>query len=487
MPNNKLKNAPNQFEIDLIDLFKTLINSWKIIILISLAFLLITFIYTSQKELNYKSSILLELGSYEFIKGEKKLIEPVKSLIKELKVELNYKQQISQKQLKFSAIEGKLLMISSTSPSSEFNKNLLNESVIFIQDRHTKIVSKAKKDQQVFTSNAIKTLDNKIKYINETLVVQNETKKVTTLNDIKAIDNKIKYINETLVVQNETKKVTTLNDIKAIDNKIKYINETLVVQNETNKITTINSIKAINDRIYFLDELYSVQDKNNKVTTLKGIKAIDNEISTLQNKVKLLLELIPAEENNLYLLESNTAALLLRASTSPTLQELIYSYKEKVINVQNQIQNLILEKDELRLKFNSNSENNFMSEEMFNLVQRRDNLEQRLKTYLAENFKTEELFDLTQRRDNLEQRLKTYSAENFKTEELFDLIQKRDELELQITLAKDQEKITGKIREITSGVVTSNTKLILFLGTICGFIFSVLLVFIRKIFIQEKN
>ena len=458
MPNNKLKNAPNQFEIDLIDLFKTLINSWKIIILISLAFLLITFIYTSQKELNYKSSILLELGSYEFIKGEKKLIEPVKSLIKELKVELNYKQQISQKQLKFSAIEGKLLMISSTSPSSEFNKNLLNESVIFIQDRHTKIVSKAKKDQQVFTSNAIKTLDNKIK-----------------------------YINETLVVQNETKKVTTLNDIKAIDNKIKYINETLVVQNETNKITTINSIKAINDRIYFLDELYSVQDKNNKVTTLKGIKAIDNEISTLQNKVKLLLELIPAEENNLYLLESNTAALLLRASTSPTLQELIYSYKEKVINVQNQIQNLILEKDELRLKFNSNSENNFMSEEMFNLVQRRDNLEQRLKTYLAENFKTEELFDLTQRRDNLEQRLKTYSAENFKTEELFDLIQKRDELELQITLAKDQEKITGKIREITSGVVTSNTKLILFLGTICGFIFSVLLVFIRKIFIQEKN
>ena len=145
--------------------------------------------------------------------------------------------------------------------------------------------------------------------------------------------------------------------------------------------------------------------------------------------------------------------------------------------------NLVQRRDNLEQRLKTYLAENFKTEELFDLTQRRDNLEQ----YLAENFKTEELFDLTQRRDNLEQRLKTYSAENFKTEELFDLIQKRDELELQITLAKDQEKITGKIREITSGVVTSNTKLILFLGTICGFIFSVLLVFIRKIFIQEKN
>ena len=78
---------------------------------------------------------------------------------------------------------------------------------------------------------------------------------------------------------------------------------------------------------------------------LIAIKIIDNKIPALESKIKYLLKLIPEEENNLLLLQSDSDLLLQRASSSPTLQQIIYSYNEQTVSLKNQIKNLQQEKD----------------------------------------------------------------------------------------------------------------------------------------------
>ena len=144
-----------------------MIKSKKLIISITLAFLLSTFIYNSFREERFVSSVLLEIGSYELVNGEEQLIEPIPSLVSQLKIDLIYRQRLKKNKLKLDSIEDKLLEISYISPSSEFNKNLLEKTIIFIQDRHTRILSNLIETQKVRATNAIKAINNKINYINK--------------------------------------------------------------------------------------------------------------------------------------------------------------------------------------------------------------------------------------------------------------------------------------------------------------------------------
>ena len=68
----------------------------------TLTFSLLTFIYTTQKELEYQLTVILEVGTYRLLDGEKKLFEPVSSLIKKLKVDLAYKKQLEFGDLKLN-------------------------------------------------------------------------------------------------------------------------------------------------------------------------------------------------------------------------------------------------------------------------------------------------------------------------------------------------------------------------------------------------
>ena len=138
MENYQLKNQYSEDKIDLRELYIKLINSWKLIILITLGFSLLALMYVELKEEKYDSNILLEIGTYETTKGKTVLIEPVLNLIKELKVD-QYKKESGKKDIKFSPIEGTLLNISYISSSPELNKNLLNQVLMFSQDRYTNI------------------------------------------------------------------------------------------------------------------------------------------------------------------------------------------------------------------------------------------------------------------------------------------------------------------------------------------------------------
>ena len=70
MKNSDLNNEYLNDEIDLIELLRTLYSSKKLIILITLASALLAFAYLSQKEAEYQSTVILELGSYDLLSGE---------------------------------------------------------------------------------------------------------------------------------------------------------------------------------------------------------------------------------------------------------------------------------------------------------------------------------------------------------------------------------------------------------------------------------
>ena len=339
MKNSNLNNEYLDDEIDLIELLRTLYSSKKLIIIVTLAFSLLAFIYTTQKELEYQSTVILEVGSYRLLNGEKKLVEPVSSLIKKLKI-----NQISQQldKLNFNSIEDHFLEINYTSPSPEFNENLINEAIRFTQESHAEILTK--------------------------------------------------------IVNSFSEKIVT------IDNEVEFLKNSITNQQESQKLTAINAIKVI-----------------------------DNKIPALEAKIKYLLKLIPEEENNLLLLESDSNLLLKRASSSPTLQQIIYSYNEQTISLKNQIQNLQQEKEALEMQIKSIAEGEFVSEELFKFQQ------------------------------------------------------EKEALEMQIKLVKDQKSTTQPIRDIVTSEIKPKQLLTILIGAILGFIFSVLIVFIRQAFLKEQN
>jgi len=332
MKNSNLNNEYLDDEIDLVELVRTLYSSKKLIILITLASALLAFAYLSQKEAEYQSTVILSVGTYDLLDVEKKLVEPVSSLIKKLNI-----NQISKQldELDFKSIEDHFLEIKFTSPSPEFNETIINEAITFSQESHAETLAK------VVNSFSMK--------------------------------------------------------IMAIDNEIKY-------KQESQKLIAINVIKTI-----------------------------DIEIPALEAKIKHLLQVIPAEENNLLLLESKPSALLQRNVSSPSLQEVIFSYNLLTIDTRSKLALLKQKKEALKLQFESIEEGEFVSEELFKLNQ------------------------------------------------------EKEALEKQIKLAKDQTNSPQPISELVTSEIKTKTLLIILIGTILGFIFSILIVFIRQAFLKEQN
>ena len=176
-----------------------------------------------------------------------------------------------------------------------------------------------------------------------------------------------------------------------------------------------------------------------------------------------------------------------RASSSPTLQQIIYSYNEQTITLKNQVQNLQQEKEALELQVKSIAEGKFASEELFKLQQEKDALELQVKSIAEGKFASEELFKLQQEKDTLEMQIKSIAEGEFISEELFKLNQEKDTLEMQLKLVNDQTNSTQPIREFVTSEIKTKTLLIILIGTILGFIFSIFIVFIRQAFLKEQN
>ena len=139
---NDLNNNNKDYEIDLKKALGYIINSKKLIISSTLALSLLFFIQTTQKDPVYQSTVLLEIGSYSLLNDKEKLIEPVENLIQDLNVEFFYKQKSNKNILKFNSIEGQLLQINYSSPSDLFNKSFIEDTVKYIENRHSGLFTK---------------------------------------------------------------------------------------------------------------------------------------------------------------------------------------------------------------------------------------------------------------------------------------------------------------------------------------------------------
>jgi LPS O-antigen subunit length determinant protein (WzzB/FepE family) len=456
MKNSNLNNEYLDDEIDLIEFLKTLFNSKKLIVIVTLAFSLLAFIYTTQKDLEYKSTVILEVGSYSLLSGEKKLVEPVSSLIKKLKVNLLFKRQleINDSALNFKAIEGQLLEIDYTSPSFESNENAIKEAIIFAQENHTEI-----------RANIVNSFSE----------------------EIADIDNEIEFLKNSMENQQASQKLKTTNKIKIIDAEIEFLKNSIENQQASQKLKTTNKIKIIDAEIEFLKNSIENQQASQKLNAINAIKIIDLEIPSLENKIKYLLKLIPEEENNLLLLQSNSSALLQRTSSSPTLQQIIYSYNEQNINLKNQIQNLKLEKETLELQVASIAEGDFISEQLFKLNQEKETLELQVASIAEGDFISEQLFKLNQEKDTIELQVASIAEGDFIPAQLFKLNQEKDALELQVKLVNDLTNSTKPIRELITKEIKPRPLLTILIGTIFGFIFSISILLIRQAFLKEQN
>ena len=408
MTNNTNNNHYQNNEIDFRKIYKVIINSKILIILITLSFSSLAFIYSSQKTSVFKSTAILEVGTYHDIYSKdgtyndininEKNIETVKDLIRNVRVDLIFKQQLTEvNKLEFGSIEDQLLEINYSAPIDEFNENLIKETVIYIETKHSDIL-------------------NRINNLNKQQI----------LSEIENINNSLNYLNN-------SNKQQILSEIENINSEIENVNNSL------------NYLK-----------------NSNKQRILSEIENVNNKLPVLKNKIRLLEIVILQDKENIELLKSAPLLQLERASRSPTLEQIVFSYKNDLNDFNLNLIDLLRQKALLELQLKTLEENTWQSKESFILTQKLAKLENRRKIMEdSDSFSSKEYFALTQKLTTLEIKYKTL-----------------------------ENKLQNKTRlmdAISTEEVHSNTYVITMLGTIIGFIFSIFIAIFRQSLLLEDR
>ena len=94
MKSHTVNNNEVENKLDLLEVLQILVNSKNIIIVITLIFSLLAFIYSSLGDQQYKSVAIIEIGNFISKDGEENLIEPMSDLINYLEEDLIYTKKI---------------------------------------------------------------------------------------------------------------------------------------------------------------------------------------------------------------------------------------------------------------------------------------------------------------------------------------------------------------------------------------------------------
>ena len=239
----------------------------------------------------------------------------------------------------------------------------------------------------------------------------------------KAIENKL--------IRIETSSNKATDNEKILSSMITFIN------NRHNKLSIISSNLRKNtlvDKIDLIDsEISFIKSKQLDNNLLKRTE-IEDRIAKLKAELPIInLEIIQLEKviiddtNNLSLLTTNDKTQKARASNSPTLEQIIFSYKSKI--------------------------NGFNTKKNTNILETK-NLNNQLQILENVTHQSDELFSLEQERKILEN-------------------------QLQILMNATQVK-TLPIGNIETKTIKPKTLLIILMGLIIGFITGIFLVFIRN-------
>ena len=209
------------------------------------------------------------------------------------------------------------------------------------------------------------------------------------------------FENENILLESASKLIQNLNivfihksnedinslSIKTIENKL--------IQVEIRKPSKELSKKTLNEIIRYIENRHSGLEKRNNQSTQKiltrkianKIVTINNQLPYLATKIVALKNIIIADEHNLKLLQSNPELLLKRAAQFPTLNEVIYSYNDELLDLKSAQENLIHERSNLESKLKLLESNSFDPKNLFklNLLREKDDQSLELDFLVMQN------------------------------------------------------------------------------------------------------
>ena len=323
MAQNLTQPSPYDDEIDLREIFKILIESKKLIISSILIFTIASIIYSLSLKPSFKSSTIIEIGYYKMPDGTQKIIEQPSDLISNLKIRqlLNDQQDSS-----FKTIENKLIRIETSSNKATDNEKILSSMITFINNRH-----------------------------NELSIISSNLRKNTLVDEIDLIDSKFSFIKAKQLHNNQSRKLAISRNLETIKSELSFIKAKQLDNNQLKRT--------------------EIEDRIAKLKT--ELPIINLEISQLE---KVIID----DTNNLLLLKTNDNLLAERASNSPTLEQIIYSYKSKINDLTNNKYTNVLETKNLNNKLQILENVTLQSDKLFSLEQKQKTLENQLQTLMNE-------------------------------------------------------------------------------------------------------
>ena len=268
MQNNDSNNFLDEDDIDLKEILKLLINSKKLIITITLIITTLGAIYSFQKATEYKSTALIEIGSYD--QDKKILIETSAILTEELNIKFSHKQEelvINSNNLSIQPIDdvlARLIQISYTSTSSATSEKIVNEIVRYINNRHSLLlINNTQKNEKQLT-NEIEKLNTQIEFSKNAILNQNESSKLRISNEIEklnnslpSIDSKINALNKVIIedeAEGDNLKILALIDYENLKLKLSQEKDHLETELKLLQSKDLESISLESNFIFTLSQ-----------------------------------------------------------------------------------------------------------------------------------------------------------------------------------------------------------------------------------------
>ena len=244
-------------------------------------------------------------------------------------------------------------------------------------------------------------------------------------------DSSFKTIEKKLIrIETSSNKAT--DNEKILSNMITFVsnrhNELSIISSNLRKNTLVDKIDLIDSKISFIKAKQLDNNLLKRTVIEDRIAKLKAQLPIINLEINQLEKVIIDDTNNLSLLIKNDKTHIARASISPTLEQIIFSYKSKI--------------------------NRLNSKKNTNLIDTK----------------------------NLNNQLQILENVTLQSDELFSLEQERKILNNQLQMLMNESQVkTLPIGNIETQTINPKIQLMLLLGIIMGFITGILLVFIRNL------
>ena len=221
----KKNNQYDQNTFNLISLSKILIKSTRLIIIATISFALIGYLYSSKVPPVYSAESLIEIGVISQDSsnkhGELKLVESTDNLIQRLIIEYDYKNIEKKYSYSFTPIQKNLIKIIVKSKHKDEVQNTLNSINSFIIDRHKLIVDKKYIHQENLIKTALKNNENLIHLILNSQLLEMDIRIKEISAELEVTNKMIENTSERIAVANENRESDYQNSFEAL-NKLNF-------------------------------------------------------------------------------------------------------------------------------------------------------------------------------------------------------------------------------------------------------------------------